>query len=274
MSRILVTGANGQLASALRSILPKAVYLSKNDLDITDDTALGNYFVSHGEPDIIINTAAYTNVDKAEEEIDLCNKVNAIAPGVLATYCNRFIHISTDYVFNGSKKELYTENDSTSPINQYGRSKLQGEIAALTSNKNTSIIRTSWLYSETGKNFFTTMLRLAKDRPQLSIVNDQIGSPTYCTDLANTILKLIDSPNINGVFHFSNQGTCSWYDFASLIFELKNINMDLRPIPTTAYPTPASRPKFSGLDSSKLTEALHIEIPTWQDGLKRCIAKL
>lgn len=274
MNRILVTGANGQLARALKNILPKATYLTKSDLDITNESALANYFKTTTKPDIIINAAAYTNVDKAEEEIDLCNKVNAIAPGILAGHCKRLIHISTDYVFNGKKNTLYKEDDPTDPINQYGKSKLEGEVNALSNNKNTTILRTSWLYSEINKNFLTTMLNLAKTRSQLSVVNDQVGSPTYCSDLAGAIIKLIDSPNVSGVFHYSNSGLCSWYDFASLIFSLKGINMDLKPIPTSEYPTPATRPKFSGLDSTKLTDALQIKIPTWQDGVKRCIENL
>ncbi|WP_291103662.1 MULTISPECIES: dTDP-4-dehydrorhamnose reductase [unclassified Flavobacterium] len=280
---VLVTGASGQLGNSLQYIAKKYpeiqfIFCSSSDLDITKKEDCQAVF-SKIEPDFCINTAAYTAVDKAESEPEKANFINVIGARNLAEVCKDFgttlIHVSTDFVFDGNKTTPYTEEDITNPQSIYGKTKLAGEKAIQEVFDDYFIIRTSWVYSQFGNNFMKTILRLAKERTSLSIVNDQIGTPTNAVDLAEVILTIIKSKITNpksqvpfGIYNFSNEGQCSWYDFAKKILEVNNVNIDLQPIPTTSYPTPAERPKYSVLDKSKIKGTFNIEIRTWEESLK------
>jgi dTDP-4-dehydrorhamnose reductase len=275
---ILITGANGQLGQVIRTILSTEEAIFKGrELDITDIEALRE-FVSEHKIETIINTAAYTAVDLAETESALAFHINSLGAKNLAMISQEFqiklIHISTDYVFDGTNYKPYTEQDKPSPMSVYGHSKLEGEKAVLELAYSAYIIRTSWLYSGFGKNFLTNITRLAQERDSLSIVADQIGTPTYAPDLARAILELIPTLQLQTkqILHYSNQGVASWYDFAYEIINLQQIDCKLIPIPTTAYPTPATRPYYSILDKTLITNLLQSPIPHWKTRLTQHLA--
>lgn len=280
---ILVTGANGQLGKELRDAADafhdfRFVFLSREDLPIHHFELMSNFYEAY-KPSYLINCAAYTAVDKAESEKDLAFLVNGTAPGVLATvgkkYGTKSIHISTDYVFPGDSSSPYKESDPTGPVNVYGQSKLMGEIESMKADPTCMIIRTAWVYSSYGHNFLKTMLRLMKERPSVNVVNDQIGAPTYAADLAQTILRIIQSGKWEpGIYHYSNTGKISWFEFAREIAAAIQSPCVVNPIPGSQYPTPAKRPSFSLLDTSKIRTTYNIEIPDWKDGLTRCLHKL
>ena len=282
MMNILVTGGNGQLAASIKDLEKfhenlNFIYTDYLELDITIKEDTVNFFNQYDKIDYCINCAAYTAVDKAESEEALANSINAIGAKNLAEVCKNnettLIHISTDFVFEGSSPKPYLETDLANPINVYGVTKLKGEQHITEIIPKHFILRTSWLYSEHGNNFMKTMLTLAKDRDVLNIVGDQIGTPTYATDLAETIYKIISSKSTNyGLYHYSNEGISSWYDFAKAIFEIKQVNIETYSINTEAYPTPAKRPIFSVLNKAKIKKALNIEIPYWRDSLKKAIS--
>ena len=280
---VLVAGANGQLGQAIRSIAknhPKTefVFCASADLDITSSENCNSIFNKY-KPNYCINAAAYTAVDKAESEPEKAKLINVVGAKNLAEACKEnnviLLHISTDFVFDGTKKEPYNEFDLPNPSGIYGKTKLEGERAIQGVFDNYFIVRTSWVYSEFGNNFMKTMLRLASERDQISVVNDQIGTPTHALNLAEALLKIIQSTDQNplkdnfGIYNYSNEGQCSWYDFAKKIFEIKNIKMDVKPIPTSQFPTPAQRPKFSVLDKTKIKTTFGIFIETWENALAK-----
>lgn len=283
MKNILVTGADGQLGSCLKLISKNFsgiafTFTDGKDLDITNLASVKKKF-STSDYDFCINCAAYTAVDKAEEEELKAEKVNAEGARNLATACKAsktvLIHISTDFVFNGESNQPYTENDETNPISAYGRTKLNGELEIAAILKQHYIIRTSWLYSAFGNNFVKTILRLGKERDRLSVISDQVGTPTYAIDLANTIMEIIVSSTSNyGVYHYSNEGVASWYDFAKAIFDIKKMELDLEPIPTKNYPTPAARPFYSVLNKGKIKNNFSVKIPYWRTSLENCLRQL
>ena len=273
MKQVLVTGANGQLGKSIKRISPnfkglKFVFTDVADLDITNSEEVNTFFESNAL-DYCINCAAYTSVDKAEEETDKAYLINATAVKNLAEACKKsgavLIHISTDFVFDGTKRTPYTEEDTPNPLSVYGKSKLKGEEHVQESCDRHFIVRTSWLYSEYGNNFVKTMLRLAETRKQISVVNDQIGSPTYAGDLAELILKIISSESTAyGLYHYSNLGEISWYDFAVEIFRQFKKTVRAVPIPTSAYSTAAKRPAYSVMDLSKAKITFGNTIPLWK----------
>ncbi len=279
---VLVTGASGQLGQAIQFIAKnhseiKFVFCSSSDLDISNKENCQTVF-QKTKPDFCINAAAYTAVDKAESERDKAELINVLGSKNIAEVCNNFdvklIHISTDFVFDGSNDKPYTETQITNPKGVYGQTKLDGEKAIQQVFSKYYIIRTSWVYSQFGNNFMKTMLRLASERTALSVVNDQIGTPTNAVDLAEALVQIIFSnsqqPTTNnyGIYNFSNEGECSWYDFAKKIFEINNVSIDLSAIPTEQFPTPAQRPKYSVLDKSKIKTTFGIAIKTWEESLK------
>jgi dTDP-4-dehydrorhamnose reductase len=273
---VLVTGANGQLGQAIQSIAKNYlnlnfVFCNSTDLDISNKENCQAVFRKI-KPDYCINAAAYTAVDKAESEQDKAELINVIGAKNLAETCNeldaKLIHISTDFVFDGSNNTPYTENQIPNPKGVYGQTKLDGEKAIQNVFSNYYIIRTSWVYSQFGNNFMKTMLRLASERTSLSVVNDQIGTPTNAVDLAEALVQIVLNNNQYGIYNFSNEGQCSWYDFAKKIFEINNVNIDLKAIPTSEFPTPAERPKYSVLDKSKIKSTFGITIKTWEESLK------
>jgi dTDP-4-dehydrorhamnose reductase len=278
---VLVTGANGQLGQSLQFIAknyPKLhfVFCSSSDLDITNLESCQAVFLKI-KPNYCINAAAYTAVDKAESETEKANLINVIGPKNLAFVCKEFssvlLHISTDFVFDGSKNITYNETDIPNPTGVYGQTKLDGEKAIQAVFENYYIIRTSWVYSQFGNNFMKTMLRLASERDSISVVNDQIGTPTNAVDLAEALIQIIltdkrQTTNDNfGVYNFSNEGQCSWYDFAKEIFKINKIEIDLKPIPTSSFPTPAKRPKYSVLDKTKIKSTFGLVINKWEEAL-------
>ena len=277
MMNVLVTGSNGQLASCIKDLAKQYdglnfIYTDYKELDICDLNQVNTFFKSNKKIDYCINCAAYTAVDKAESDVEKAFEINANGAKNLAIACREFdailIQVSTDFVFDGEKKEPYTETDVAKPISVYGASKLQGEIEIKQTLETYFILRTSWLYSEHGANFMKTMLRLAETRDEISVVSDQIGTPTYAGDLADVILKIISSKNTNfGLYHYSNEGVASWYDFAKTIFEASNLKIKLNPIKTSAYPTPAKRPVYSVMDKTKIKSVLKTETLSWQDRL-------
>jgi dTDP-4-dehydrorhamnose reductase len=275
---VLVTGANGQLGQAIQFVAGNYhninfVFCSSSDLDITIKENCDSVF-NKEKPDFCINAAAYTAVDKAESELEQAELINVIGAKNLAETCKEFnaklIHISTDFVFDGSENEPYNETDLPNPKGVYGQTKLEGEIAIQEVFDAYFIIRTSWVYSQFGNNFMKTMLRLASERTSLSIVNDQIGTPTNAVDLANAILKIVESKTNNqfGIYNFSNEGQCSWFDFAKKIFEINQVKIEVTPIPTTQFPTPAERPKYSVLDKTKIKTVFGIEIKPWEQSIE------
>lgn len=273
---VLVTGASGQLGQALRDIAPgyrniEFYFASSSEADVTDSTSLEKVF-SKIKPDYCINAAAYTAVDKAESDNENAHKVNVEGAANIASICKEYntvlIHISTDFVFDGNKATPYTEEDETNPQGIYGMTKRDGEVEIQKNLKEHYIIRTSWLYSHYGNNFMKTMLRLATEKQALGVVNDQTGTPTYAVDLAEAIMAIINSGKKEyGIYHYSNEGETTWYGFAKKIFEVNGIVIDLKPIPTEAYPTPAKRPSYSVLDKSKIKKVFGIEISDWEDAL-------
>lgn len=287
-SKILVTGANGQLGNELRRLCKnfpglEFIFTDVDMLDITNPDAV-SVFMEASKPAIVVNCAAYTDVDKAEEDVKNARKVNALAPQVLAAACamqNAFlIHVSTDYVFDGTSTVPYTEEDEPNPQSVYGSSKLEGEEKIRTVFDDYVIIRTSWLYSEYGSNFLRKILALGADREQIEVVDDQIGSPTYARDLANCIIDIIIKSILNpqaylpGIYHYANQGTCSWAGFTKEIFEQAGVDCEVIPVSSDKFPTKAKRPAYSVLDTSKVRQAFGIGIPNWRDSLKECIGKL
>jgi len=247
-------------------------------LDITKKESVTSFFKKTNF-DFCVNCAAYTAVDKAESDEDSAQKVNVLGPKYLAEAClitnTKLIHISTDFVFDGASTIPYTEEDETNPLSVYGKTKLEGEIAISSILTKYFILRTSWLYSEYGNNFMKTMRRLSKDRNELGIISDQIGSPTYAKDLAKAVLHIVKSnSNKFGVYHYSNEGVASWYDFAKATFDITTTEIRTHAIPTSAYPTPAKRPRFSVMDKTKFKKNLGIEIPYWRDSLKEAISNI
>ena len=273
---VLVTGASGQLGQALQAIAPhypKIVFHFAGSVqaDITNRQQILDLF-KNIKPQYCINTAAYTAVDKAESEYQQAYDVNVLGVRNLAEACNTtgttLVHISTDFVFDGQKKIPYTEEDTVNPQGVYGQTKREGEVALAALLPEHYIIRTSWLYSAYGNNFMKTMLRLAAEKPSLGVVNDQTGTPTYAPDLAKAILAIIESGiKAYGIYHYSNEGQATWYEFAKTIFEVNDIAIELNPIPTSAYPTPAQRPAYSVLDKTKIKRTFGLAIPHWHQSL-------
>lgn len=268
----LITGCNGQLGTEISRRLPNAICADVDTLDITDADAVQK-FVSKNNIDLIINCAAYTAVDNAEDDIATATKINVDGPRNLAQSGARIIHISTDYVFDGTAHTPYTPDDETNPVSVYGKTKRAGEIAVLENARCAIIIRTAWLYSAHGNNFVKTMRRLGAERDNINVVCDQIGTPTYAGDLADAIVKIIPqiSEQTSGIYHFTNDGVCSWYDFASEIIDMSGLNCTVNPIKSSAYPTRATRPFYSVLDKDKIKQTFGIEIEHWKKGLKKCL---
>ena len=281
--RILITGCNGQLGNEMQLLEkenPQHTYYNTDvaELDITNQDAVEKYVNEH-EIDGIVNCAAYTAVDKAESNEALCRKLNAEAPGYLAAAVGRrggwMIQISTDYVFDGTNHTPYTEDEPTCPNSVYGVTKLEGEQAVQRGCSKAMIIRTAWLYSTFGNNFVKTMIRLGREKPELGVIFDQIGTPTYARDLAAAIFAAVNQGVVPGVYHFSNEGVISWYDFTKAIHRIAGITTcHVRPLHTAEYPTPAKRPHYSVLDKTKIKQTYNLEIPYWELSLAECIAKL
>ena len=280
---ILITGCNGQLGNEMQLLEashPQHTYFNTDvaELDITNQEAI-EAFVNDNQIDGIVNCAAYTAVDKAEDNEELCTKLNAEAPAYLAAAIGKrrgwMIQISTDYVFDGTQHTPYTEEADTCPNSVYGKTKLVGELNVQKFCAQSMIIRTAWLYSTFGNNFVKTMIRLGKEKPELGVIFDQIGTPTYARDLAVAIFAAIEQGIVPGVYHFSNEGVISWYDFTKAIHRIAGITTcHVRPLHTSEYPTPAKRPHYSVLDKTKIKSVYGIEIPYWEESLQACIAKL
>lgn len=270
--KILVTGANGQLGTELKKILPNAVFSDVDTLDITDLVAVKN-FVINNHIEIIINCAAYTAVDKAEDDFELAKKINEEGPRNLALAGTKILHISTDYVFDGQNHRPYLPENEPRPISVYGRTKRAGELAVLDNAKIALVIRTAWLYSAHGNNFVKTVRRLGVEKESLNVVVDQIGTPTFAGDLAQAIVSILPQMNESnkGIYHYTNEGVCSWFDFATEIVKLSGLNCKVNPIPSSAYPTKAVRPFYSVLSKEKIKTVFNIEIPHWKEGLVKCL---
>lgn len=283
MKNILITGANGQLGNEMRVLsaeYPEYSYFFTDveELNICNEQAVMDYVEDH-QIHVIVNCAAYTAVDKAEEDVELCTKLNADAVGYLAkaaeAFGAEFIQISTDYVFDGTAHIPYQETEPTCPNSVYGSTKLAGEQNALTLCTRSMVIRTAWLYSTFGNNFVKTMIRLGRERDSLGVIFDQVGTPTYARDLARAIFAAIRQGVTPGIYHFSNEGVCSWYDFTKAIHRLAGITTcNVKPLHTSEYPTKAKRPHYSVLDKTKIKEVYHVEIPYWEESLKECIYQM
>lgn len=281
--KTLITGANGQLGTELHEILERefpgqTLYTDVQELDLTNAKAVDSY-VANNEITHIVNCAAYTAVDRAEEEKMLCAAVNTDAVKNLAMAADangaKIIHISTDYVFDGTNHRPYRESDKVNPISQYGTTKRKGETLLLALAPQAIIIRTAWLYSAHGKNFVKAMLRLADSQPEIKVVCDQIGTPTFARDLARAVVKVLQSHQwVPGIYHFTDEGAASWYDFAKAIFRIAGKDVKVTPIPTEDYPTPASRPSYSILDRTRIKATYGIEIPHWEEALADCLRQL
>jgi len=280
---ILITGCNGQLGNEMQLLEktnPQHTYFNTDvaELDITDAAAIEK-FVIENQIDGIVNCAAYTAVDKAEDNQDLCRLLNTDAPGYLAAAVEKrggwLIQVSTDYVFDGTNHTPYTEEEPTCPNSVYGSTKLEGERAAQQACSRTMIVRTAWLYSTFGNNFVKTMIRLGKEKPELGVIFDQIGTPTYARDLAVALFAAINQGVVPGIYHFSNEGVISWYDFTKAIHRIAGITTcHVRPLHTAEYPTPAHRPHYSVLDKTKIKQTYNLDIPYWEESLKECVDKL
>lgn len=278
--KLLITGANGQLGNEMRVLLQNypnitTLFTDIDTLDITSHTAV-DLFISTHRPDFLINCAAYTAVDKAEDDVALCHQINHDAVRILGEVASKYqvkmIHISTDYVFDGKNYKPYCENDAVCPTNVYGQSKLLGEQSLMRVAPQSIIIRTSWLYSSFGNNFVKTMLRLGREREQLGVIFDQVGTPTYAADLAGAIMAIVLSETfIAGIYHYSNEGVCSWYDFTIAIHNDAGIECHVLPIESSAYPVRTPRPHYSVLNKAKIKETFNISIPHWQNGMQRCL---
>lgn len=283
MSKILVFGASGQLGQCLKKVsaeqqIINIIFPGEGTANILDEDGLKKLFEEH-KPQYCINCAAYTAVDKAEDDVDTSRKVNRDGAANLARFCKNYdatlVHVSTDFVFEGNSTQPLTETDQAAPINIYGLTKLEGEQAIAGILPEHYILRTSWLYSEYGNNFVKTMLRLGAEKDELKIIADQVGTPTYAIDLAACIFKIIEIDNKQyGIYHYSNEGVTSWYDFAMGIFDISNIQVKVYPVRTSEYVTRAVRPAFSVMDKSKIKAAFDIEIPYWRKSLETCITRL
>lgn len=283
MGKILIIGAAGQLGQCLKTVAQRrgvadVIVPSEGEANILDQSLL-NILLEKEKPSFVINCAAYTAVDKAEDEVELCKAVNETGAANLATSCKThgatLVHISTDFVFAGKAVQLLSEDDIAQPLSVYGQTKLDGEKAIAGILEEHFILRTSWLYSEFANNFVKTMINLAKTRNELNVIADQVGTPTYAIDLANAIFDIIESNSKDyGVYHYSNEGVTSWFDFAVAIFQISNLKIKVNPIPGTEYPTRAIRPPFSVMSKSKIKSTFNISIPYWRDSLVACINEL
>jgi dTDP-4-dehydrorhamnose reductase len=283
MKKIIVTGANGQLGNEFRNIAGQTssyqfFFFDRNGLNIGDPDEVNRCF-RESRPDYVINCAAFTAVDRAETEMESALLINRDGAAYLATaaanYGARFIHFSTDYVFDGTSDTPLKEEAATDPVNAYGRSKLEGEQSVMQENPDAVILRTSWVYSVYGNNFVKTMLRLMASRPEIGVVADQMGSPTYAADLAGATLQIVDALTwSSGIYHYSNEGVISWYDFATQIKQLSGASCTVRPLTTDQYPTPAKRPLFSVMDKTKIQQVYGIQIKDWKESLQLCLQKL
>lgn len=283
MNKILVFGASGQLGTCLKVVAAEQCITNINfpeegSADILNLDGLHNAF-ERVKPAYVINCAAYTAVDKAEDDVDLARRVNRDGAANLAQMCKKYgatlIHISTDFVFEGKVPKLLTETDPVNPISVYGVTKLEGEQVIAATTQEFYILRTSWLYSEHGNNFLKTMLKLGSTREELKVIADQVGTPTYAMDLANVIFHIIASAqHAYGIYHFSNEGVTSWFDFATAIFDISSMPTRVLPIPGSEYPTKAVRPAFSVMDKSKIKKTFNISIPYWRKSLEICLNKL
>ena len=283
MKNILITGCNGQLGNEMQLQAKahpefKFFFTDVKELDITDEQAVTS-FIHDNLIDCVVNCAAYTAVDKAEADEARADMLNHVAPGYLARAVNRrngcMVHVSTDYVFDGTAHIPYREDAATCPATAYGRTKLAGEKAVMEECPRTAIVRTAWLYSTFGNNFVKTMLRLGREKEQLGVIFDQIGTPTYARDLATAIFAILSQGIVPGIYHFSNEGAISWYDFTKAIHRIAGITTcRVRPLHTEEYPTPAARPHYSVLDKTKIKETYHIEIPYWEESLADCVRLL
>jgi dTDP-4-dehydrorhamnose reductase len=288
MTKILITGANGQLGSEIRKSSDsfsdlRFVFTDLNELDITNPEAV-EALLAQEKPQWVVNCAAYTAVDKAETEEETAWLINAIAPAILAEKSKaagcRYVQISTDYVFDGKNYRPYVEQDEVCPTSVYGHTKLEGELISLTNNPETLVIRTSWLYSSFGNNFVKSMIKFGMERDHLNVIFDQIGTPTYAGDLAMTILEIIQKTEsgscefVPGTYHYSNEGVCSWYDFALAIHQIYGINCRVDAIESKDYPSPVARPPYSVLNKSKIKSIFGIHIPYWRTSLEKCILEI
>jgi len=288
MTKILITGANGQLGSEIRKssiLFPELsfVFTDLKELDITNPDSV-EAMLADEKPNWLVNCAAYTAVDKAETDEETAWVINAVAPAILAEKSNaigcRYVQISTDYVFNGTNHLPYVEEDEVCPTSVYGTTKLEGELISMTNNAETLIIRTSWLYSSFGNNFVKSMIRLGQERDTLNVIFDQIGTPTYAGDLAMAILEIIHKTEsgeckfVPGTYHYSNEGVCSWYDFAIAIHQIYGINCSVSAIESKEYPSPVARPPYSVLNKSKIKGIFGIQIPYWRTSLEKCILEI
>jgi dTDP-4-dehydrorhamnose reductase len=283
MTTILITGSRGQLGNEMQLAASRFpafsfIYTDVDELDICDKSALDS-FVKNNAINVIVNCAAYTAVDKAEDDLELCYKINAEAVQnigeVAASNKLKVVHVSTDYVFDGTNYIPYTEDQPVCPATVYGKSKLQGEEVLMKACPQSVIIRTAWLYSSFGNNFVKTMMKLGSERDSLNVIFDQVGTPTYAADLADAILQVLSSETfVPGIYHFSNEGVCSWYDFTKTIHRIAGIECDVRPIETKDYPARTPRPHYSVLNKAKIKTTYGISIPHWEESLERCIAVL
>lgn len=280
MQTVLVTGSKGQLGNEVQVLASsysqfEFIFTDVEELDICDRKAVENYFAKR-KIDVLLNCAAYTAVDKAEEDVELCYRINEKAVGILgeiaAEYGTRVVHVSTDYVFDGTSYRPYTEDMPVCPATVYGKSKLAGEQLLMDACPAAVIVRTSWLYSSFGNNFVKTMMRLGKERSTLNVIFDQVGTPTYAADLADTLLQIISADKfVPGIYHYSNEGVCSWYDFTISIHKMAGINCRVLPIESKDYPAKTPRPHYSVLNKNKIKSNYNIQISHWEDGLRRCM---